>query len=148
MAHEFLALAYEQKGMHHEAIAEFQKAISLSGDSLHIRAELGHAYAVAGKEQEALKIMDELKALSKETYVSPYDVTMIYVGLDQKDRAFDWLQKAYESVPFKTRSSCWTANRKRFMRCCRSRRIGYAVTLFRDDRQIYFSLVTTEQTSG
>jgi tetratricopeptide (TPR) repeat protein len=82
--------------MHQEAIAEFQKAISLSGDSLQIRAELGHAYAVAGKEQEALKIMDELKGLSKESYISAYDVAAIYVGLDQKDRAFDWLQKAYE----------------------------------------------------
>ena len=95
-AHDFLAGAYEQKGMHQEPIAEFQKAISLSGDSLHIKAELGHAYAVAGKEEEALKIMDELKGLSKETYISPYDVAMIYVGLDQNDQAFDWLQKAYE----------------------------------------------------
>ena len=94
--HDFLAGAYEQKGMHQEAIAEFQKAISLSGDSLRIRAELGHAYAVAGKEEEALKIMDELKGLSKEIYISPYDVAMIYVGLDQNDQALDWLQKAYE----------------------------------------------------
>jgi serine/threonine protein kinase len=95
-AHGFLALAYEQKGMHQEAIAEFQKTITLLGDSVQTRAELGHAYAVAGKKEEALKIMDELKALSKETYVSSYDVAMIYVGLDQKDQAFDWLQKAYQ----------------------------------------------------
>ena len=40
--------------------------------------------------------LDELKGLSKETYISPYDVAMIHVGLDQKDQAFDWLQKAYE----------------------------------------------------
>ena len=95
-AHDFLGGAYEQKGMYEGASTEFQKAISLSGDSLHIRAELGHAYAVAGKKEEALKIMDELKGLSKETYISPYDVAMIYVGLDQNDQAFDWLQKAYE----------------------------------------------------
>lgn len=95
-AHDFLAGAYEQKGMHQETIAEFQKAISLSGNSLHIRAELGHAYAVAGRQQEALKIMDELKRLSKESYISPYDVAMIYVGLGQNDQAFEWLQKAYE----------------------------------------------------
>jgi tetratricopeptide (TPR) repeat protein len=96
-AHGFLALAYEQKGMHQEAIAEFQKTIALLGeDSVQTKAELGHAYAVAGKKEQALKIMDELKALSKETYVSPYDVAMIYVGLDQKDQAFDWLQKGYE----------------------------------------------------
>ena len=96
VAHEFLAEAYEQKGMHQEAIAEFQKAISLRGDSLPNRAKLGHAYAVAGKGGEALKIIDELKGLSKETYIRPYDVAVIYVGLDQNDQAFDWLQKACE----------------------------------------------------
>jgi len=95
-AHDFLGGAYEQKGMYEEAFTEFQKAITLSGDSLHIRAELGHAYAVSGKKEGALKIMDELKGLSNETYISPYDVAMIYVGLDQNDHAFDWLQKAYE----------------------------------------------------
>ncbi len=95
-AHDFLGGAYEQTGMYEEAFTEFQKAISLSGDSVHLRAELGHAYAVAGKGGEALKIMDELKRLSKETYVSPYDVAAIYVGLGQKDQAFDWLEKAYQ----------------------------------------------------
>ena len=95
-AHDFLGGAYQQKGMYEEAFTEFQKAISLSGDGVRVRGELGHAYAVAGKEEEALKIMDELKGLSKETYVSPYDVAVIYVGLDQNDKAFDWLQKAYE----------------------------------------------------
>jgi len=95
-AHDFLGETYEQKGSYEEAIAEFQKAINLSGDSSHIRAELGHAYALAGKKEEALKIMDELKGLSKETYISPYDVAMIYVGLDQNDQAFDWLEKAYQ----------------------------------------------------
>jgi serine/threonine protein kinase/Tfp pilus assembly protein PilF len=95
-AHDFLAGAYEQKGMYEEAITEFQKAINLSGDSSHIKAELGHAYAIAGKGEEALKIIDELKGPSKETYISPYDVAAIYVGLGQKDQAFEWLQKASE----------------------------------------------------
>jgi len=95
-AHDFLAGAYEQKEMYEEAITEFQKAINLSGDSSHIRAELGHAYAIAGKGEEALKIIDELKGPSQKTYISPYDVAAIYVGLGQKDQAFDWLQKAYE----------------------------------------------------
>ncbi len=93
-AYDFLAGAYEQKGMYEEAIAEFHKAINLSGDSSHIKAELGHAYALAGKGQEALKIIDELKGPSKDAY--PYDVATIFVGLGQKDQAFDWLQKAFE----------------------------------------------------
>ena len=66
-AHDFLGLTYEQKGMYEQAIAEFQKAINVSGNSSHIRAELGHAYAVAGKSREALEILDNLKGLSTES---------------------------------------------------------------------------------
>ena len=45
---DFRGLAYEQKGMYREAIAELQMAVNLSGNSPHIKAELGHAYAIAG----------------------------------------------------------------------------------------------------
>jgi len=82
--------------MYEQAIAEFQKAINISANSSHIRAELGHAYAVAGKSREALEILDNLKGLSKEMYISAYDVAAILIGLGQKDQAFEWLENAYE----------------------------------------------------
>ena len=34
--------------------------------------------------------------MSKQTYVSPYDVAILYVGLGDNDRAFEQLNKAYE----------------------------------------------------
>lgn len=62
---------------------------------------LGYAYAVAGKRDEAQKILDELKELSKQPqrYVSPFDLTIIYMGLGDKDQAFVWLEKTYEERP-------------------------------------------------
>ena len=48
------------------------------------------------KKEEALKAIDELKALSRERYISPYCIALIYASLGEKDQAMDWLQKAYE----------------------------------------------------
>jgi len=90
-----LALAYEQKEMFTEAIAEFQKAIKLSGRSALTTALLGHAYAVSGDTSKALKVLDELRELSKRRYVSPYRVAAIYAGLQEKNRAFEWLERAH-----------------------------------------------------
>ncbi len=93
--HHFLALAYLAKAMYEEAIAEFQTAAGLSRD-LHI-TELAHAYAVAGKRGEARKMLDEVLAGSKKEFVSPVRIAVVYVGLQEHDTAFEWLEKAFQS---------------------------------------------------
>jgi Flp pilus assembly protein TadD len=81
--------------MHDKAIAEFQKAVDLSAGDPVRKAVLGHAYAVAGKPDEARKIINELNDLSKRRYFPPYFVALIYVGLGDKDQACAWLEKAF-----------------------------------------------------
>ena len=93
---DFRGLAYEQKGMYREAIAELQMAVNLSGNSPHIKAELGHAYAIAGETTPALDILDELKRESTETHISSYDIAVIYIGLGRKDQALEALENAYQ----------------------------------------------------
>lgn len=93
-AHWMLGQGYRQKGMHDKAIAEFQRAVQLSPDPNHV-ADLGHAYAVAGRRAEAQKIVNELRELSKRRYFPPYFIALIYVGLDDKNQAFEWLEKAF-----------------------------------------------------
>jgi serine/threonine protein kinase/Tol biopolymer transport system component/Tfp pilus assembly protein PilF len=95
-SHWQLALAYEQKQMYDEAIARFQRAISLSGRSELPIALLGHAYAVSGRKSEALAVLDQLSQLRKQRYVSAYRIAAIHAGLQDKDRAFQWLERAYE----------------------------------------------------
>src|SRR5207247_4995017 len=73
-AHNGLAQAYQGKGMYDEAIAELKNA-KVGG------AQLAYAYAMAGKRDEAQKIFDELKELSKQHYVSPFDFALIYIVL-------------------------------------------------------------------
>jgi tetratricopeptide (TPR) repeat protein len=91
-----LGWSYLQRGRFDEAIPEFQKAVVGWQNAVFPTAALGHAYAVAGKEPEAREVLDRLLARSKTEYVSPYEIAVIYAGLGDKDRAFEWLEKAYE----------------------------------------------------
>jgi serine/threonine-protein kinase len=94
-AYVTLGSTYGKKGMYPEAIAMFEKALHLSGDRAKVAA-LGRAYALAGKREEALKAVDELKDLSRERYVSPYCIALIYASLGEADQAMEWLQRAHE----------------------------------------------------
>ena len=89
--------------MYPEAIAAFQRAIGLSKTpefsegKPEMLAALGHAYALAGRQTEAATILDQLKRVTdSRRYVSPYSVALIYVALNQKDSAFQWLEQAYQ----------------------------------------------------
>lgn len=96
-AHILLGKVYVQRGMYEKAIAEFQKAINLEGEeSPYSRGLLGYAYAVMGNKDGAVKILKELKALSKRRYVPSYNIAEIKAGLGWNDQAFKWLEKAYE----------------------------------------------------
>ncbi len=85
-----------RKGAFAEAIAEFQRATTLSPSITWYKGGLGHAYARAGKSAEARKLLSELKELSKRSYVSWWDFAAIYAGLGEKGQAFASLEKAYE----------------------------------------------------
>jgi len=94
-----LGLAYAAKRMYKEAIAQFQKTNDLLGGEpggvATNEAWLGNAYALAGRKQDALKIIGALKKRSRRMYVSPISIAMVYTGLGQKDEAFEWLERAY-----------------------------------------------------
>ena len=88
------------QGKFNDAIAEFQKAIPLSGDSPDEPAELARAYALAGRRDEALKIIEELKKLSERKHVASTVIASIYIALGDKNRAFVFLNKAFDERDF------------------------------------------------
>jgi tetratricopeptide (TPR) repeat protein len=91
-----MALAHEQKRELPEAIAELEKAVSLSNGGTLYRAALAHAYALSGERAKALSVVGELKELSNRGYVSPLDIAVVYTGLGDRNGAFQWLEKAYQ----------------------------------------------------
>jgi tetratricopeptide (TPR) repeat protein len=94
-ANAVLGFAYAQKSMHKEAIAQFEKGLVVSPGDTRTLTGLGYAYAVAGRRAEAQKVLDQLTELSKEKYVGADGMALIYTGLGEKDKAFEWLEKAY-----------------------------------------------------
>ena len=93
--HSNLGNVYEQKGMYEVAIAEFEKALTLD-DNISTRAWLGHAYALAGKSDQAKRIINDLAERAKKYYIPPYDIAIIHIGLGERDEAFALLDKAYK----------------------------------------------------
>jgi adenylate cyclase len=79
-----------------DGIQEIQKACSLSSNNPMILAGLGWGYAAAGRIVEAEKVIEELKERSRQEYIRPYFLAKIYAALGRLDRAFEWLEKAYE----------------------------------------------------
>jgi serine/threonine protein kinase/tetratricopeptide (TPR) repeat protein len=99
IAHMTLGNSLFYKGDYSAGLEELQKAKALE-PTPHLIGNLGYAYAKLGRKDEARKLLAELKEQSKARYVAPYWIAMIYVGLDEKDDAFAWLEKAYQERSF------------------------------------------------
>jgi eukaryotic-like serine/threonine-protein kinase len=107
VARHYLALAYVQKGMHDEAIAELRKLIKAPASGAipdqiveaesEASASLGFAYGMADKQAEARAIINQLDALSKRRYVSPLYFAIVYAGLKDNDKAIEYLNKAFDA---------------------------------------------------
>ncbi len=96
LAHLFAASALIEKGMHTEAIAEARKAGDLNSLGGQPVALLCYALVKSGKPAEAREELEKLLNLSKERYVSPYQIALIYNGLGERDKTFAWLERGFE----------------------------------------------------
>ena len=59
-------------------------------------ALLGYVHARLGERDQALRMLDQLEALSKRSFVTGFFRALVYAGLEDKDQAFLWLEKACE----------------------------------------------------
>jgi eukaryotic-like serine/threonine-protein kinase len=91
-----LGPVYERKGMNDEAVAEYLKAEARSGMRTEKVAALKEAYAASGMRGYWQKRLDLMKEESKQGRVPAITLAELYVHLDKKDQAFEWLEKAYE----------------------------------------------------
>ena len=91
-----LGRSYTQRGMHAKAIAELEKASELSPGNTEVLSFLGFSYAAASKREAALKTLGQLNEQAKHSHVPPYHFGIVHAGLGDKDRAFEWLERAVE----------------------------------------------------
>jgi TolB-like protein len=92
----YLGLAQAGKGRFDLAIAEAEAARRLEPSDPSSVALYGYACARAGRRADALRALEDLRVLGETRFVSAFTVAPIHVGLGDKDKAFECLEKAYE----------------------------------------------------
>jgi serine/threonine protein kinase/Flp pilus assembly protein TadD len=92
----WLGRAYLQNGKIQKAIEIFEKGTEFPTVNACVLGGLGLAYSISGREKDARKILDQLNELSKEKYVDPYFIAYVYMGLGDRDKTFQCLEKSFE----------------------------------------------------
>jgi eukaryotic-like serine/threonine-protein kinase len=95
LARRMLEEVYAQMGKQKEAVAEREKVLSLSG-SPELAASIEEDYSKSGYNGVLRSWLDGLTEISKYGYVSSYSIAEAYMRMGEKEKAFDWLEKAYD----------------------------------------------------
>jgi eukaryotic-like serine/threonine-protein kinase len=95
--HEFLGLALTEDRRYEEAIAELEKAVELSGRERWPLHDLGFGYAISGRHTEAQAILKELLGKYEMGQAIGQDLAAVCAGLGDKDQAFAWLEKDFQT---------------------------------------------------
>jgi len=96
-AHQTLGWIFLNRGNNDRAIEQFQQALQLSGSNdTDLAVDLGYAYAVAKKPKDARRILAKLEALHSRGLAQSGALGILYGALGESDKAFAWLNKAYE----------------------------------------------------
>jgi TolB-like protein/Tfp pilus assembly protein PilF len=84
------------QGRYEEGLSKIRIALSDSGNNAVILAGLGWSSAMAGKRNEAMRVLEELRERSTREYIGPVLSAKIYCALGENDLAFEWLERAYK----------------------------------------------------
>jgi TolB-like protein/DNA-binding winged helix-turn-helix (wHTH) protein/Flp pilus assembly protein TadD len=91
-----LGWAYREKKMYPEAIAALERSVSRSGRHNVPLASLAGVYGLAGRKDQALKLIDELKERARLHYVPSTRFAEAYIGVGETNQALTWMERAYE----------------------------------------------------
>jgi adenylate cyclase len=100
--HFVLGWCLLEQGNVSQAKAELEKATKLDDLPWYI-GWLGYAYAVSGDRAKAEQIVENLNELAKRRYVTPNARVPVYLGLGDKEKVLDGLEKSYEEQD----GVCW-----------------------------------------
>ncbi len=96
ISYQLLGEAHVSKGLYREGLLALEKFSALSRTSAISRALVGYSHARLGERSAALRIIEELTSASKHSFIPAFLYALVYAGLEDKDQAFGWLEKAYE----------------------------------------------------
>jgi tetratricopeptide (TPR) repeat protein len=96
-ARVMLGRVYDAKGMPSRAVEELERAQSLLGSRPDVITPHAYVLGKAGRRREALAMLDDLRRIAKPRDPAPIRIAFVYIGLGDADRAFEWLEKAFEA---------------------------------------------------
>lgn len=92
-----MAAVYFAKGQKEEGFAAASKSVELVGRTPFILGFWGYSLAVVGKRDEALAVIKELEAKYAAKEIDGLRIASVYIGLGDKDKAFEWLEKDFQT---------------------------------------------------
>ncbi len=88
---------YAEQGKFDDALSEVKKARDVIGETNpYGLGLLGYVYAKAGKKDDANKVLNQLLEFSKQGYTISVEIAVVYAGLEDKNKVFEWLEKGYD----------------------------------------------------
>jgi serine/threonine protein kinase/tetratricopeptide (TPR) repeat protein len=90
------AQAHAGKGLYREGLSDLDESPAVSRGSTWFVSFRGYLHGLLGERSQALQMIEELSALSKQRFVPAFYFALVYAGLEDKDQAFTWLEKACE----------------------------------------------------
>ena len=95
MAHMWMGVGLEQKGLYDEAIVSLDQAVRCLGGVSISAAAAAHAYAMSGQMEEARRRLAELQGAPGGRYVQPYGIALVCAALGDTEEALRWLEQAH-----------------------------------------------------
>jgi serine/threonine protein kinase len=90
-----LGINLVQLGRPNEGVRALQRAAKLMPDSALPKFELCFALVAANRREEAQSVLEAIYHLTSVQYVKPYFIAMGHAALEQREQAFQWLDKAF-----------------------------------------------------
>jgi eukaryotic-like serine/threonine-protein kinase len=94
-AHQTLGIVLVRQGRYAEALGEAEKSVQLASRSNASLALLGHVYGRVARRSDAETVIKELEKRYSDKSADGRDLAIVYAGLDDTDKAFSWLDKAF-----------------------------------------------------
>ncbi len=94
LGHLILGKVYERTKQAEAALKEFDTAFQLSEGNTEALSLKGYTLAAMGRRTEAGQVLHTLLETARTRFVPPYNVALLFAGLNDADHAYQWLEKA------------------------------------------------------
>jgi Flp pilus assembly protein TadD len=106
-AHYHLGLVEVMDGRMAESIPHLQKSVEINPTAVRPMGMLGYALAIVGRRAEAMELLKRLEDRYSQGIATASNIATIYIGLGEKEKAYEWLEKGFQDKDIEITRSRW-----------------------------------------